>query len=160
MSLDDVSDVFVIVAGSIAVFALIVQVRALKQQQKLQDFSAFNTLSNELRELWQSFVLSEGDAQTAQRQFLFAELLNKYEAMCFMFNNNILGTKVEELLKQHIIEVLLMWLTEDETRTMISGLQSGQETFVEISKFIKRHRKSYQAHWDFLQESPLVQDFS
>ena len=157
MTLKDISDVFVIVAGSIAAGALVLQLCSLRQQQKLQDFSAFNTLSNELRELWQGFT-EIPHADTYRRRFYFGELINKYEAMCFMFNNRILGSRVEVLLKQHIIEVMLMWLTDDDIRSMITSLQSGSETFIEISRFIKKHEGAYQAQWEFLLNSPLLQN--
>lgn len=144
-----------VVAAVIGVGALLFAAMQVKHQSGARDFQAFIELQRSIDGALESYFTCKIDGD---RLFYFGQLVATYESACYMFNHNVVGVKVQGLLKDHIIEVLSEFIRHPETLRTMKEIRSGEETYAEIVGFFRRHRKDYERHWNFLIASGWISE--
>lgn len=153
-SLEDSGDVAVIIATIAALITIPFLFRQLHHQARVRDFENFLEVKREISVAWEKYITCKPE----NREFYFGELLSTYESMCYLSNKKIIGRKARELLVQHIIEVILRFLSDESSLAQMKKLASGRDTYSEIIEFWKTHKKMIGDHWRFVQETGWIDE--
>jgi hypothetical protein len=132
--------------------AVVVYVRQLKHQSLARDFNTFLEFHREAGALWANFRGADDDNRT----FHLGQLMVIYEWTCRLHNRGVIGVRIADMIKHHVIEVFLALLSDEGWRRQIASLVSGRNTYDELVRFFRVHKRDYEAHWDWVCMSGLA----
>lgn len=141
-----VSAVASAVTALAAVFALLIYSLQLRHQALSREFTTYQEFTRDVGVLWSNYIQS--DARF--RRFHLGQLLAFYESVCHLYNRGFYGAHVRDLVRDHLLEVLVRLILDDEIRGEIHALNSGPNTNAEIIRFFKENKSEYEAHWQWL----------
>lgn len=67
------------------------------------------------------------------------QILAQFEVAAALFNNGVLTRTAEPILKDHIVEVFVRLISNEDGRRTISECSSSPDTFKELRKFLADH---------------------
>lgn len=137
-----------LLASIVASITLVFVYWQLRQQGASRDAASLLELQREIAAHWTRMRNCEPE----DWEFHFGQLLSLYETACYLSNSRVLSRRVDGILKDHIIEVLVRITSDERTLAIMKKISSGSDTYKEIIRFFRRHRRSYEKHWNFLQQ--------
>ena len=115
---------------------------SLRAQRKSNDVASILELSRDLDMAWERY-LSKNERDD---DFEFGQILVLYETACYLFNHNLVGMSVQSFMKDHIIEILAHFFTDDQRMARMNALISDQKTFCELTKFREKYNDEFLDH--------------
>lgn len=121
-----------------AVLALCFGVVQISAAAKLRDLDFINSHRERLGERWRAYrkAIAGGD----DSDFEFGELLDCYERTCFVLNHRMVGPEAYKFMRDHVLEVILILVSDEPTLAKIKSFRSGPRTYEEIVTFCSRNR--------------------
>lgn len=140
-----VATVVMAIAACLALHFYRSQTRLSQQSVELEALIKFY---KEIDDLWERYLFCEDEKR---RGFHLGNMMAYYELMCYAFNKAIVGKSIENIWKDHLIEVFSRLFGDPENLKKIQDLRSGSDTYKEIGTFLRRHKKDADKHWYFQQ---------
>ncbi len=150
MSLQDYTNIAVIVAGGMATITFVIHWFQLWHQARSRDFQSYVELLRLIDKAWENYITN---SNKDHHRFYFGQLLTVYESACFLSNENITGKRVKDFLDQHLVEIILNMVTDKRTLAEVQEIRSSPDTYAEIIKFSKKHQAKFGSQWEYMEKT-------
>ena len=125
--MNDVGDWASLISAIAALFGLGFVGIQVADQVKATEANSATLILSELRARWADYLRSTTTGAPEQEiVFAFSEVMNYYEALCFLINNKIISRRVSGLVAPAIVRAMQRLANDEALRARVKRLAKGE----------------------------------